>query len=215
VAASFVLLGAILGMIVTIVPRAVPQDYNNGVWFYADAKYVAWLFAMSPIVNFLGSIAKRVVLSCLVAIALLTLSIPSTIKHFAPMLKTASFLSADTVQVLRVVRSATQPGDTALTDPQLTGPMIAMTKCHALLGPYSNAMVSFVTFHRRAADLNAFVEAWRRGQVESARLERCGVKYVVVDKLRQGPPRLTPGLRLIFQNPQWGVYRVEDRRPEK
>jgi hypothetical protein len=215
VAASFVLFGAILGTIVTIVPRAVPQDYNNGVWFYADAKYVAWLFALSPIVNFLGSISKRVVLSCLVAIALLTLSIPSTIKHFALMLETAGFLSADTVQVLRVLRSATQPGDTVLTDPQLTGPMIAMTKCHALLGPYSNAMVSFATFHRRAADLNAFVEAWRRGQVESERLERYRVKYVVVDKLRQGSPRLTPGLRLILQDPQWVVYRVEDRRPEK
>jgi hypothetical protein len=208
--AIFIVVGAVLGLTVTLVPKGLPENYNNAIWLYGQSKCVAWLFAVETAQRLLRtrmpSIAQW---ACFAALAV-AVSVPSTIQHFTKVTSRSRsvLLSSATVEVLEFLRTTALPGEAVLSPPQLIGPILAKTKCHVPVGPYAENSVPFAQFQRRTADIASFWRAWHGGSANVQILQNYGVSYLVINKQRDFRPNVIPELTVIFENTEWLVYRV-------
>ncbi|MEP7071702.1 MAG: hypothetical protein ABI839_04895, partial [Verrucomicrobiota bacterium] len=88
VLALYVVVGAAITLTCRIVPASSINSYNNSVWFLAQSKYVAWLFAAETLQAFYGRLAplgtrRPAFLGFGLAASALALSVPATVQHFA------------------------------------------------------------------------------------------------------------------------------------
>lgn len=212
--AVFVVTGIVLGLTVTLVPRGVPDGYDNGVWFYVHSKYVAWLFAAEAVVVSLRGRARSRVQGALIVAVLVAASVPATIQHFAYFRSAYKpvLLSPDSVAVLRYLRKASHPGAVVVSPDELLGPVLAVAKCHVPVGSCSNYMVPIGDWRRRTADLSRFWSDWRNGRTRDDILRLNGVEYLVASRSQGQQPAGTQGLTPAFGNAEWIVYRVAGAR---
>jgi hypothetical protein len=206
--AIFIVVGAVVGLTVTLVPKGSTGSYNNAIWFYGQSKCVTWLFAVETGLRLLRrvpSIAQRAfVVACALAI-----SIPSTVQHFTRVMSyPGSVLLPSAMDVLQFLRTTARPGETVLSPPDLTGPILATTKCHVLLGPYAQMTVPVAQLQHRDADITSFWKSWHRGVPNSDILRAYSVNYLVINKRRDSRQNLIPELTVVFENAEWLVYHV-------
>jgi hypothetical protein len=208
--AVFVVVGAVLGLTVTLVPKGPAESYNNAIWFYGQSKCVAWLFAVETAQHLLRTRIPSIAQWACVAALSVAVSVPSTVQHFikVPSRSTFVLLSSATVNVIEFLRTTARPGEAVLSPPELIGPILAKTKCHVPVGPYAENSVPFAQFQHRSADIASFWRAWHGGSANLQILQTYGVNYLIIDKQHDSRRNVLPELRVIFENTEWRVYRV-------
>jgi hypothetical protein len=207
--ATFVVIGAVIGLTITLVPKKIPK-INNGIWFYTDSKYVMWLFGVEAIRVLLRTRMRSIAQGAIIAAVGLMLSVPSAIKHFIGFNSTwrSALLSAQAVEALEFLKINSRPGEVVLCPSKMVGPVLARTKCHVPIGPYVNNLAPSEQLWRRNSDLRKFWEDWHSGLARSEILRVHGVNYLLVNKERESRPNVVPGLTVIFEDAEWFIYRV-------
>jgi hypothetical protein len=224
VLASFVIIGAVVALTCRIVPVGSVQAYNNSVWFLAQSKYIAWIFAVEILQTWHAKLVLRDVRPALVtsAITILAvfLSVPATLQHFVRECDSAQLygkaITADLRRYSREVLGATEfltnnthAGDVVLPDANLLGPVLALTKCRVPLGYYSFYLVSRDEFAKRESLEKEFWKSWRLGKVRSELLRETRVRYVIVKRGIGNIPSVLPvNIHEVFSNPECAVFKV-------
>jgi hypothetical protein len=225
VLAFFVVLGLLITLTCGIVPAGLPLAYHNNVWFLAQSKYVAWIFAvevLQPLYRHLvargappGPVAGVITLSAI------ALSVPATAQHFAlerdpsrlyggPLGKELQSYSLETLSVIDFLAKDAQLGDVVLPDENLLAPTLALTKCRVPLGYFSIYMVAQSDYRQRDTAQKEFWKAWRLGHVRGNFLREVGVRYVAVSKQSKGiPAKIPAALRKVFENSEFAVFEVQ------
>jgi hypothetical protein len=223
--ALFVVSGAVITLTLQIVPEGAVHAYNNSVWFLAQSKYVAWLFAVEVLQNLarrlIGYGIAPMVATLLVALGAMALSLPSTFQHFAlernpypiygkaVMTEKTTAYSHEVLAITHYLARQAAPGDVVLTDETFLGPVLALTRCHVTLGYFSNYLVSAHDYAARRANERKFWQAWREGKVLDAPLRNAHVRYIVADDALEGAPGTLPsGISEVFSNSKGRVFRV-------
>jgi hypothetical protein len=208
--AIFVVVGVVLGLTGTLVPKGLPRGYNDAVWFYADSKLVAWLFAVETGQHLFRTRKPSFAQWASVAALAVALSVPSTIQHFTYEMKSRSslLLSSETVEVLEFLRTAAHPGEVVLSPEEIIGPIVSITKCHVPVEENAEYQVPFARFRKRNADIVAFWRAWHQGLANAEILRNYGVNYLVIKKGRDSLSNVIPELTVIFENTEWLIYRI-------
>jgi hypothetical protein len=176
----------IVGIVVTlagvIVPEGVPlgRAYNNGVWFYVQSKYVAWVFAAEALISRRWEAQRGY--KVLMLILMVTLSVPSTVQHFGKVGSLGlDVAGAAELGVTRFLRTHAAPGDVVLSGEKMETLVVLMTQCRVpfyseAVGPY---LLPAAELQRRSEDYSAFWSAWNAGVLRADVLARYGVRYVV------------------------------------
>lgn len=222
--AVFVVVGAVITLTCRIVPSASMNAYNNSVWFLAQSKYVAWIFAVEVIqILYCRFIALRMMPALAafgVTATALALSVPATVQHFAlerdpnriyrkPVKAELQSYSKEILGLIDYLTKDAQPGDVVLPDDTLLGPVLALTKCRVPLGFFSTFLVSRTEFARREGAERNFWKAWRLGTVQYELLREAGVRYIAVNKQLDGIPSVLPApLFEAFSNSEYALFKV-------
>jgi hypothetical protein len=226
VLATFVTLGAVITLTCRVVPVGYGRPYNNSVWFLAQSKYVAWIFAVEVLQAGYRAMITRGLQPVLASSGLMLvtafLTLPSTIQHFAlerhpyqiygkAVMTEASSYNVQTLEAITFLGHNTQPGDVVLASERLLAPVLAFTRCHVPIGYFAKYLVPQKHFLQRETAEKEFWKAWRRGQVQDDLLREAKVRYLAVDK-KSGPiPEILPAsLRQAFSNSECAIFRVQE-----
>jgi hypothetical protein len=210
--ATFVVIGAVIGLAVTLVPKNIPGSYNNSIWFYADSKYVMWLFGVEAIQVLLRTRMRSIAQGAIIAAVGLMVSVPSAIKHFVWFNSTwrSGLLPAQAVGALEFLKINSRPGEVVLSPSEMVGPVLTKTKCHVPIGPYATNLAPSEQLSRRNSDLHRFWMDWYSGLARSEILRVHRINYLLVNKERESRPNVFPGLTVIFEDAKWLIYRVSE-----
>jgi hypothetical protein len=224
VLAFFVVIGLLIALTCSITPAGWTHTYNNGAWFLAQSKYVAWIFAVEVLQTLYRHVIARGMRPLLAAAGItasaVALSVPATVQHFAlerdpyrlyrkPLGKELQSYSLETLSVIDFLTKDAQPGDVVLPGDNLLAPTLALTKCRVPLGYFSNYLVALSDHSQRETAEKEFWKAWRLGKVRGEFLREAGIRYVAVSKRMEGvPAKLPPALFEVFENSQFAVFKV-------
>jgi hypothetical protein len=224
VLAFFVVIGLLTALTCRIVPAGFPLSYNNGAWFLAQSKYVAWIFAVEVLQRLYRHVIARGVPPSLaaagIAVSAVALSVPATVQHFVlerdpyrlygrPLAKEFQSYSLETLSVIDFLAKDAQPGDVVLPGDNLLAPTLALTKCRVPLGYFSNFVVAPSDYSQRQTAEKEFWKAWRLGKVHDGLLREAGVRYVAVSKRTEGVPAKIPSaLSKVFANSEFAIFKV-------
>jgi hypothetical protein len=233
VLAFFVVIGLLIALTCRIVPAGFALSFNNGGWFLVQSKYVACIFAVEGLQTLYRHVVARGVQPSLAAVGItasaMALSVPATVQHFAlerdpnrlngkPLGKEFQIYSLETLRTIDFLAKDAQPGDVVLPGKNLLAPTLALTKCRVPISYFSNFQVARSDYSQRKTAEKEFWEAWRLGKVQEEFLREVGVRYVAVDKKSDGiQAKIPPALSQVFENSEFAVFKVQDRRsgPEK
>lgn len=220
--AVFVLLGPLITLTWAVTPTGYPPlaQYNNSVWFYVQSKYVAWVFAVEPIMVLWPG--KSRFLQIAVLSLVVGLSIPSTVQHFS-VFRASELpkLDRSEMELVGFLKEACSRGEVALSRQESAVVLLAMTNCRVPVaaGLYATQLTGLRELQQRSKDRDDFWAAWNQGELRTDILDRYKVAYVVVDKKAQsagpvssvGQDRLTLAetvLRPRYENRRFVVYQV-------
>ena len=223
VLALFVVIGVVIGLTCRIVPATSLNAYNNSAWFFAQSKYVAWIFAVEVLQGLYRIVSRNVpplFAALAVTTAAMVLSIPATVQHFAleanpqrvygkPVKPVVQSYSKETLDVIAQLRKTAQPGHVVLPEDDLLGPVLALTKCRVPMGYFSNFLVSNADHSEREKAQKDFWTAWGFGEVRSDLLREAKIRYIVCHKRIADGPSILPGLLEIFSNSEFSLFEVK------
>lgn len=229
VLAFFVVIGVLITLTYRILPAGFALSYansgwNNSGWFFAQSKYVAWIFAVEVLQTLYRYVVVRGMRPSLAAAgitaAAVALSVPATVQHFAlesdpyrlygkPLGKELQSYSPETLSVIDFLTKDARPGDVVLPADDLLAPTLALTKCRVPLGYFSRGAVAPSDYSQRQTAEKKFWKAWRLGKVRGEVLREAGVRYVTVSKKSEGIPAMIPAfLSEVFANSEFAVFKV-------
>ena len=220
----------VIGAVITLTCRIVPVDseraYNNSAWFFAQSKYVSWIFAVEVLKTLYGRIALLPIHPALAALGIIAmataLSIPATVQHFAlgfdphrvyGQIVTTGLqgYSRDVLGVVEYLTKQAQPGDVVLADNTLLGPVLALTKCRVPVGYFSSYLVPRNNFARRSSAVAHFWESWRAGRIATELLSEARVSYIVLNRRLDGVPSMLPAtLSKVYSNSEGAIFKVKE-----
>jgi hypothetical protein len=224
--ALFVVVGTIITLVFRIVPPHIAHPYNNSVWFLAQSKYVAWIFA----VEILQRLSARLSAFGLglqlrkgfVTAFAIALAVPSTVQHFllernpypvygkAIMSSSGTFDRSTTLSVTSYLCKHARPGAVVLTDDDMIAPVLALTKCRVPLGYYAPYLVSYEDLLGRQRFEQDFWRSWRAGKVATGFSDQVRISYIVADKAKDRiPTHLPPGLQEVYTDSRYAVFRFQ------
>jgi hypothetical protein len=180
--AVFVALGSLLAFTWVITPVGYEplRTYNEAVWFFTQAKYVAWIFAVGVLLRV--TVARGAAARAFAFGLLLLLAVPSSLQYLVYQQRNAEprSLSADQVQMLQALEARSAPGDVVVAPQSLSGAVVALTHCRAQwLSVFSWAAISREELQARQRREAEFWAAWRRGVLNRARLREAGARFVL------------------------------------
>jgi hypothetical protein len=214
--AVFVLLGPIVTLTCAIVVPGVPpsQQYNNSVWFYVQAKYLAWMFVVEVLRRATARLSPAG--KALAWAAALFAAFASGVQYFGYQLavREEGRLSPALVEVVDRVGEHARPGDVVWAREYVTQPLVALGRVHGLsleVFPYVVLEPAAIADTRAVQD--GFWARWHAGGFDPEPLVAWRARYVVADRL-DGP--LPPGarsgsrvwLRPFLENGEFAVYEV-------
>jgi hypothetical protein len=224
VLAFFVVIGLLIALTCRIVPAGFPLSYNNGAWFLAQSKYVAWIFTVEVLQRLYRHVIARGVRPSLaatgIAASAVALSVPATVQHFLlerdpyrlygkPLAEEFQSYSLETLSVIDFLAKDAQPGDVVLPGDNLLAPILALTKCRVPLGYFSNFVVAPSDYSQRQTAEKEFWKAWRLGKVQDGLLREAGVRYVAASKRTEGiPAKIPSALSKVFANSEFAIFKV-------
>jgi hypothetical protein len=219
--ALFVTMGPLLTLGCYIVHgnASLHEQYNNSVWFYIQAKYVAWVFA----VEMLWALAARLRPTFRLAAvgAVVVLAAPGTGQLLSFFLDTRHFqvevFGKEEAEVAGYLNAHGSPGQTILPRTEHGLPLPALTPCRVpitSLPLWTDSFAPAPELARRKADRQAFWSDWEQGEVRADILRRYRIDYLVVD--RAAGEGTNPAsshadgllVRPCFENRGFVVYRV-------
>lgn len=226
VLALFVIVGTVITLTCRIVPVGYAHPYNNSVWFLAQSKYVAWIFAVEILQGIYGAMVARGARPMLVSSGIMliatALTVPSTVQHFAldrhlyeiygkAVMTGSSSYSVKTLEAMEYLARDAPPGDVVLPSENMLSPVLALTRCRVPIGYFSKYLVARSDFLQRETAEKEFWKAWRRGQVQDKLLREANVHYLAVDKQSEGIPETLPViLNEAFSNSECAIFKVQE-----
>jgi hypothetical protein len=215
----------------SITPSGWTFKYNpvSGT-FFAQSKYVAWIFAVEVLQSLYRWTVARGISSALVATGIIVvsagLSVPSTLQHFLfwrnpnhyfgqgkPFGNELQSYDAEILSDLEFLMKIATPGVVVHPGDKLIAPPLALTKCRVPLGYFAFAAVARSVFTQRQTAEKKFWEAWRQGNIQEDFLRETGVRYIVVRKSTDGLPTGIPAaISNVFETPEFAVFKVDPQR---
>lgn len=223
--------GLFLTFVFSIIPKDLPDGYNNGIWLHAFALHAATLLAAERIVAFLKN--KRVLTQALVLSCVLLLCAPSAVQLFWRALHARPFVvvTPAEAQGLDYLSQNTPTGAVILKDPQITDPR----ETFLIPGVAGRRIVLsssyMVDYHlpaqgilQRTEQIGSF---FREPGINGPVLDRYGVAYVWADWGKKRPPwedtvlcfhgegssQMTHILRRVHHaDGLFSIYKVEPRK---
>jgi hypothetical protein len=151
------------------------------------------------------------------------LTLPATAQHFIvwrdpnhffgsgkPLGRQLLTYDPQTLAAMDFLQTDAQPGDVALSSEGLMAPVLALTKCRVPLGFFSIGLVARGDYRRREIAEKEFWSDWRLGKVQDGLLHEANVRYVVVNKQKEGIPATMPaGFSKVFENSELAVFKIK------
>ena len=155
----------------------------------------------------------------LLALFAVAISLPSAVQHFAilrnpylvygkAIMMATDTYSRDVLAGMNYLKNNAKPGSVVLTDENLIGPVLALTKCRVPLGYFAPYLVSLSDLERREKEEKEFWYDWERGKVRPDLINDAKVDYLVVSKPNSDSARSLPGLSKIFSNQECEIFRI-------
>jgi hypothetical protein len=214
--ALFVLLGPLLTLTCSIVVPGLPptEQYNNAVWFFVQAKYMAWLFAVEVLRRWGSTLAAPA--RTLLWASALGMALASGAQYFAYQLAVRQQLTLTPalMEVVRTLEAKVRPGEVVWAPEHVTQPVVSLTPAHGLsldIFPYIVRKPRTIAETRAAQE--RFWTLWRRGAFDAEPLVAWKARYLVADRLDGPPPsgawsgaRLR--LRPLLENREYTLFEV-------
>jgi hypothetical protein len=223
VAIAFAVLGPVLSLTLIVVPAGsgLAAQYNNGIWFLVQSKFLFWPFAVEFLWRVTSASASR---RWLAAVIVLALSVPSSAEFFVYQFRHmgARTLDPDLLDTLRFLGAEAAPGTVVVARAGPLLPLLCMTSCRGLtLQIYADVQLGRHEIASRRAELRGFWSAWNDGALDEAFLSRLGAAYILVDRAVDtaspgaGQVQRVEGhtLRLepLLEKPRYALYQVHRR----
>jgi hypothetical protein len=222
--AAFVVGGIVATLTCRVGPKNLAEIYNNSVWFFAQSKYVAWLFAVEAIRHRSMRMASRPRLRrwaapAFVAVSL-ALSLPSTVQHFDWLLTSkrsdgSVLFSPGQVAAARFLARNANAGDVVLCEPSMLRPILGLSRCRVPVWDYALYMVPVTVYRERVVMQRSFWSAWNGGAVRQDILDDLHIRYIAI--LRGAKPvdaGLPPRISSVYSNAEISVLAVAPLRPD-
>jgi hypothetical protein len=213
--AVFVLLGPILTLACSVVvPGLTPaEQYNNGVWFFVQAKYLAWLFVVEVLCRWGASLAPAA--RALLWSGALGAALASGVQYLGYQLavREEGRLTPALMEVVRAL-AASRPGDVVWAPEYVTQPVVSLTPAHGLsLDIFPYVVLAPDAIAQMRAAQQRFWLLWRRGIYDPEPVLAWKARYVVADRLDGTPPRdvaTAPRapLRKLLENSEYTLFEV-------
>jgi len=213
--AVFVGLGPLLTLACSVVvPGLAPaEQYNNAVWFFVQAKYLAWLFAVEVLCRWgraLAPAARTLLWSGALAAAL-----ASGVQYLGYQLavREEARLTPAMMEIVRALASA-RPGEVVWAPEHVTQPVVALTAAHGLsLDIFPYVVLAPDAIAQMRAARQRFWQLWRRGSYDPEPVVAWKARYVVADRLDGTPPKglaTAPraALRKLLENGEYTLFEV-------
>jgi hypothetical protein len=214
--ALFVLLGPLVTLTCAVVVPGVPptQQYNNSVWFYVQAKYVAWMFVVEALRRALALLPPAA--KALAWGTALFAALASGVQYFGYQLavREQGRLSPALVEVVESLRAQARPGDVVWAREYVTQPLVALTPVHGLsLEVFPYVLLDPAEIAATKAVQDGFWARWQAGAFDAEALVAWRARFVVVDRLDGPVPRGARSgsrvwLRPFLENGEFAVYEV-------
>lgn len=213
--AIFVILGPLLTLTFSVVVPGLPpsQQYNNAVWFYVQAKYLAWVFVVETLRRLSAALTPRG-RSLLWAGALLA-ALGSGVQYFGYQLavRQQATLSPNLMAVVRALEVRARPGEVVWAREHVSQPLVSLTRCHVLsLGVFPYLVLDAEGISGIQSRQEAFWRRWRSRELDEAPLHDWKARYVVADVTLDGEgPRSAASGRLLplLENAEFALYEVK------
>ena len=209
--ALYVLAGIVLTLMLRIVPEG-QGGYDNGVWFFVQSKFVAWIFAVEVLrqgYERLRSVTVPPLLAgSALVLAVVTLAVPSTVQHFLVLAEETAASDPEATRAAMFVASVAQRGDVVLSNQAVAARVLAFVPVRLPVGYFANTMVSADRYMHREALVIDFWRGWEAGDVRSDILRELGVRYISATT----PDRLSlpPGVVELYSRSGYVVLKVNE-----
>jgi hypothetical protein len=188
--AVFVLLGPILTLACSVVVPGLTsaEQYNNGVWFFVQAKYLAWLFVVEVLCRWGTALAPAA--RALVWSGALGAALASGVQYLGYQLavREQGRLTPAMMEIVRAL-GASRPGDVVWAPEYVTQPVVSLTAAHGLsLDVFPYVVLAPDAIAQIRAAQQRFWLLWRQGIYDPEPVIAWKARYVVADRLDGRPP---------------------------
>jgi hypothetical protein len=188
--AVFVLLGPILTLACSVVVPGLTsaEQYNNGVWFFVQAKYLAWLFVVEVLCRWGTALAPAA--RALVWSGALGAALASGVQYLGYQLavREQGRLTPALMEIVRAL-GASRPGDVVWAPEYVTQPVVSLTAAHGLsLDVFPYVVLAPDAIAQIRAAQHRFWLLWRQGIYDPEPVIAWKARYVVADRLDGRPP---------------------------
>jgi hypothetical protein len=209
--AIFVVLGVVATLLLRVTPPSASSEYNNAVWFFVQAKYVVWLFAVERLLDAWRR-HDRWIKAGLVA-ATIVLTAPSTVQYVRHEYYSGlDRLSPGLVAIAQSLAGRCSHGEVTFARQAIGEVVVARTRCRTpMLALFESSYVPPGERERRTADTAAFWSAIDSGLVRREILETYRATYLVLgtaDRERAAGALPPP----IAENRELALYQVSGAR---
>ncbi len=214
--AIFVVLGPILTLTCSVVvPGLGPtEQYNNAVWFFVQAKYLAWLFVIEVLRRWGAALAPPA--RTLLWTGALGAALTSGVQYFGYQLavREEGKLTPAMMEIVRALAARARPGEVAWAPEHVTQPVVSLTAVHGLsLDIFPYIVLAPRAIAQTRAEQQQFWHRWRHGFYDPDPVVAWKARYVVADRLDGPPPadiatasRAT--LRKLLENSEYTLFEV-------
>ena len=207
--AFFVIAGIALTLMLRVLARG-QGGYDNGVWFFVQSKYVAWIFAVEVLQRWYVALRSAkwapVLAGTLIVLPAIALAAPSSVQHFTVLAKEAAASDPAATDAARVVASKAHPGDVVLANQAVMARVLAFAPVRLPVGYYADTLVSKSRFAQHESLVLDFWRAWDSGISRTDIPRYLRVRYVSAAK--RADVYLPSDVKQLYSNSDYVVFEL-------